>query len=49
MVDDINQNVTQAAQLSQSTALAAEQSTSASLHLRGLSEELNTLLKQFRV
>lgn len=49
VVDDINQNVTQAAQLSQSTALAAEQSTSASLHLRGLSEELNTLLKQFRV
>ncbi|MFA0928928.1 methyl-accepting chemotaxis protein [Pseudomonas syringae pv. tagetis] len=49
VVDDINQNVTQAAQLSQSTALAAEQSTSASLHLRGLSEELNGLLKQFRV
>ncbi|BBI43061.1 Methyl-accepting chemotaxis protein 4 [Pseudomonas syringae pv. actinidiae] len=49
VVDDINQNVTQAAQLSQSTALAAEQSTSASLHLRGLSEELNTLLRQFRV
>ncbi|WP_122223520.1 methyl-accepting chemotaxis protein [Pseudomonas syringae group genomosp. 3] len=49
VVDDINQNVTQAAQLSQSTALAAEQSTSASLHLKGLSEELNTLLKQFRV
>ncbi|KAA8718580.1 methyl-accepting chemotaxis protein [Pseudomonas cannabina] len=49
VVDDINQNVTQAAQLSQSTALAAEQSTSASLHLKGLSEELTTLLKQFRV
>ncbi|WP_445974372.1 methyl-accepting chemotaxis protein [Pseudomonas syringae group genomosp. 3] len=49
VVDYINQNVTQAAQLSQSTALAAEQSTSASLHLRGLSEELNTLLRQFRV
>ncbi|RMM96971.1 methyl-accepting chemotaxis protein [Pseudomonas savastanoi] len=49
VVDDINQNVTQAAQLSQSTALAAEQSTSASLHLRDLSEELNGLLKQFRV
>ncbi|WP_279613989.1 methyl-accepting chemotaxis protein [Pseudomonas sp. RGM 3321] len=49
VVDDINQNVTQAAQLSQSTALAAEQSTSASLHLRNLSEELNGLLKQFRV
>ncbi|MGN2413677.1 methyl-accepting chemotaxis protein [Pseudomonas syringae] len=49
VVDDINQNVTQAAQLSQSTALAAEQSTSASLHLRALSEELNTLLRQFKV
>ncbi|KPB75638.1 Histidine kinase, HAMP region: chemotaxis sensory transducer [Pseudomonas cannabina] len=49
VVDDINQNVTQAAQLSQSTALAAEQSTAASLHLKGLSEELTTLLKQFRV
>ncbi|KPC32479.1 Histidine kinase [Pseudomonas syringae pv. cilantro] len=49
VVDDINQNVTQAAQLSQSTALAAEQSTSASLHLKELSEELSTLLKQFRV
>jgi methyl-accepting chemotaxis protein len=49
VVDDINQNVTQAAQLSQSTALAAEQSTGASQHLRGLSEQLNSLLKQFRV
>ncbi|MBC3956547.1 methyl-accepting chemotaxis protein [Pseudomonas triticifolii] len=49
VVDDINQNVTQAAQLSQSTALAAEQSTSASQHLGRLSEQLNGLLKQFRV
>ena len=49
VVDDINQNVTQAAQLSQSTALAAEQSTDASQHLLGLSEQLNGLLKQFRV
>jgi len=49
VVDDINLNVTQAAQLSQSTALAAEQSTGASQHLRSLSEELNGLLKQFRV
>ena len=49
VVEDINQNVTQAAQLSQSTALAAEQSTGASQHLRGLSEQLNGLLKQFRV
>ncbi|MEG5267115.1 methyl-accepting chemotaxis protein [Pseudomonas sp. JDS28PS106] len=49
VVDDINQNVTQAAQLSQSTALAAEQSTDASQHLLGLSEQLNGLLRQFRV
>ena len=49
VVDDINQNVTQAAQLSQSTALAAEQSTGASQHLRELSEQLSGLLKQFRV
>nr|WP_054997268.1 MULTISPECIES: methyl-accepting chemotaxis protein [Pseudomonas syringae group] len=49
VVDDINQNVTQAAQLSQSTAMAAEQSTSASQHLRELSEELSALLKQFKV
>lgn len=49
VVDDINQNVTQAAQLSQSTALAAVHSSEASLHLRGLSEQLNGLLKQFRV
>ncbi|OCR24642.1 chemotaxis protein [Pseudomonas syringae] len=49
VVEDINQNVTQAAQLSQTTAIAAEQSSSASLHLRNLSEQLNGLLKQFRV
>jgi methyl-accepting chemotaxis protein len=49
VVEDINQNVTQAAQLSQSTALAAEQSTAASVHLKGLSEQLNGLLRQFRV
>jgi len=49
VVEDINQNVTQAAQLSQSTALAAVHSSEASLHLRGLSEQLNGLLRQFRV
>jgi methyl-accepting chemotaxis protein len=49
VVEDINQNVTQAAQLSQSTAMAAEQSTGASLHLREMSEQLNGLLRQFRV
>lgn len=49
VVEDINQNVTQAAQLSQSTALAAEQSSTASLHLKDLSEQLNSLLRQFKV
>jgi methyl-accepting chemotaxis protein len=49
VVEDINANVTQAAQLSQSTALAAEQSTASSVHLKGLSEQLNGLLRQFRV
>ncbi|MCQ3031750.1 methyl-accepting chemotaxis protein [Pseudomonas syringae] len=49
VVEDINQNVTQAAQLSQSTAIAAEQSTGASVHLREMSEHLNGLLRQFRV
>ncbi|VVN89305.1 Methyl-accepting chemotaxis protein McpP [Pseudomonas fluorescens] len=49
VVEDINQNVTQAAGLSQNTALAAEQSSVASVHLKQLSEQLNGLLKQFRV
>ncbi|MCI8212068.1 chemotaxis protein [Pseudomonas sp. S25] len=49
VVEDINQNVTQAAQLSQSTAIAAEQSSGASAHLREMSEQLNGLLRQFRV
>ncbi|GAB7531801.1 methyl-accepting chemotaxis protein [Pseudomonas sp. 3A(2025)] len=49
VVDDINQNVTQTAQLSQGTALAAEQSSSASLNLARLSEQLNGWLKPFRV
>jgi len=49
VVEDINQNVTQAAGLSHSTALAAEQSSQASVHLRELSEQLNGLLRQFRV
>ncbi|MCU1750175.1 methyl-accepting chemotaxis protein [Pseudomonas sp. 6D_7.1_Bac1] len=49
VVEDINQNVTQAAGLSHSTALAAEQSSVASVHLKELSEQLNDLLKQFRV
>ncbi|MFO2463550.1 methyl-accepting chemotaxis protein [Pseudomonas sp. 15FMM2] len=49
VVEDINQNVTQAAGLSQSTALAAQQSSAASDHLKDLSEELNGLLRQFKV
>ncbi|AEV62692.1 methyl-accepting chemotaxis protein [Pseudomonas ogarae] len=49
VVEDINQNVTQAAGLSHSTAMAAEQSSQASTRLKALSEELNGLLKQFRV
>jgi len=48
-VEDINQNVTQAAQLSQSTAVAAEQSSAASTQLKVLSEQLSGLLRQFRV
>ncbi|WP_122686655.1 methyl-accepting chemotaxis protein [Pseudomonas orientalis] len=49
VVEDINQNVTQAAGLSHSTALAAEQSSVASAQLRGLSEQLDGLLRQFRI
>ncbi|WP_409319262.1 methyl-accepting chemotaxis protein [Pseudomonas sp. KCJK9016] len=49
VVEDINQNVTQAAGLSHSTALAAEQSSAASVRLGQLSEQLNGLLRQFRV
>jgi methyl-accepting chemotaxis protein len=49
VVEDINQNVTQAAGLSHSTAIAAEQSSAASLKLGQLSEQLNALLRQFRV
>jgi len=49
VVEDINQNVTQAAGLSHSTALAAEQSSAASVKLGQLSEQLNQLLRQFRV
>ncbi|SEN22942.1 methyl-accepting chemotaxis protein [Pseudomonas sp. ok272] len=49
VVEDINQNVTQAAGLSHSNALAAEQSSAASVQLKDLSEQLNGLLRQFRV
>ncbi len=49
VVEDINQNVTDAAGLAHNTAMAAEQSSSASQHLNELADELNRLLRQFRV
>lgn len=49
VVEDINQNVTQAAGLAHSNALAAEQSSEASQRLGQLAEQLNRLLGQFRV
>jgi len=49
VVEDINQNVTDAASLAHNTAMAAEQSSSASQHLNQLADELNRLLRQFRV
>ena len=49
VVEDINQNVTQAAGLSQRTDQADEQSSVASLHLKELSVQLNQLLRQFKV
>ncbi|TFF14616.1 methyl-accepting chemotaxis protein [Pseudomonas sp. BCA14] len=49
VVEDINQNVTEAAGLSHSTALAAQQSSVASEQLRALSEQLDALLRQFKV
>ncbi|WP_297846486.1 methyl-accepting chemotaxis protein, partial [Pseudomonas sp.] len=49
VVEDINQNVTQAASLSQDAAYAAERSSLASTQLRTLSDQLNGLLGQFRV
>ncbi|MEK8082197.1 methyl-accepting chemotaxis protein [Pseudomonas sp. XK-1] len=49
VVEDINQNVTQAASLAHNNALAAEQSSEAGRHLGQLAEQLNGLLGQFRV
>lgn len=48
-VEDINQNVTKAASLSHSTAQAAEKSSEASVHLKTLSAQLNSLLRQFKL
>ncbi|MDH4560563.1 methyl-accepting chemotaxis protein [Pseudomonas sp. BN411] len=49
VVEDINQNVTQAASLAEESALAAHQSNEASRHLESLASQLNQTLKQFRV
>jgi len=49
VVDDINQNVTLAAGLSQQSASAAQQSSVAGEQLGQLAEQLNRLLSQFKV
>lgn len=49
VVEDINQNVTQAAGLAQESTQAAEQSSAAGKELGELAEQLNHLLKQFKV
>jgi len=49
VVEDINQNVTQAASLAEESALAANQSNEASRYLETLASQLNQTLKQFRV
>ena len=49
VVEDINQNVTQAAGLAHQSTMAAEQSSAAGRQLGDLAEQLNRLLKQFKV
>ena len=49
VVEDINQNVTQAAGLAQESTNAAEQSSAAGRQLGELAEQLNRLLRQFKV
>lgn len=49
VVEDINQNVTQAAGLAQESTQAAEHSSAAGKRLGDLAEQLNRLLKQFKV
>lgn len=49
VVEDINQNVTQAASLAEESALAASQSNEASHQLGTLANQLNQTLQQFRV
>ncbi|WP_371926157.1 methyl-accepting chemotaxis protein [Pseudomonas sp. LPB0260] len=49
VVEDINQNVTQVAGLAHDNAHAAEQSSEAGQRLVQMAEQLNGLLRQFRV
>ncbi len=49
VVEDINQNVTQAAGLAQESTNAAQQSSAAGKQLGELAEQLNRLLRQFKV
>jgi methyl-accepting chemotaxis protein len=49
VVEEINRNVLDTAGLSQQTADAARQSSDAGVALGRLSEELEQLLRQFRV
>ncbi|WP_442963702.1 methyl-accepting chemotaxis protein [Pseudomonas sp. FeS53a] len=49
VVEDVNQNVTQAASLAHDTAMAAEQTRSASHQLNELADRLGHLLRQFRI
>ena len=49
VVEDINQNVTQAAALALESTLAAEKSSAAGSELGELAEQLNRLLRQFKV
>nr|MBF0681865.1 methyl-accepting chemotaxis protein [Pseudomonas sp.] len=49
VVEDINQNVTQAAGLAQQSTSAAQQSSAAGEQMGQLAEQLNRLLRQFKV
>ena len=49
VVEEINRNVTETADLSRQTATAAQQSSSAGVALNRLSEQLDRTLSQFRV
>lgn len=49
VVEEINRNVTETADLSRQTATAAQQSSNAGVALNQLREQLDRLLGQFRV